>query len=68
MDDANVSDIKREAPASATAEILMLGDWDPEDKSGIRDPYYDSGSHGFELCFQRCGRAVSSFLDQHCNH
>jgi low molecular weight phosphotyrosine protein phosphatase len=65
MDDANVNDIKRAAPPNSRASILMLGNYDPDDKSGIHDPYYDSGSAGFELCYERCCRAVAAFLNQH---
>ena len=65
MDDANVRDIKMAAPPGATASIEMLGKYDPDDDSGIRDPYYDSGSAGFQLCYERCCRAVAAFLDQH---
>ena len=64
MDDANVDDIKREAPAKSTARVLMLGAFDPQDDSGIRDPYYDSGNDGFLSCLQRCRRAVAAFLNQ----
>lgn len=65
MDDANVSDIKMVAPADSTATIEMLGKYDPEDDSCIRDPYYDSGSAGFDLCYERCRRAVAAFLDRY---
>ena len=65
MDHQNIKDIKEEAPVGSKAKIEMLGDYDPEDKSIIRDPYYDNGSQGFEVCYTRCLRAVKAFLDKH---
>lgn len=40
MDDENISDLKGLAPKDATAKILLLGDYDPENDRIIRDPYY----------------------------
>ena len=65
MDEQNIKDIKKEAPAGSTAKIELLGSYDPQDSSFIRDPYYDSGSQGFEVCYTRCLRAVKGFLDKH---
>lgn len=65
MDNQNVKDIKAEAPKGSRTKIEMLGTYDPEDPSEIRDPYYDRGSQGFEECFIRCSRAVKAFLDKH---
>lgn len=65
MDHENVRDIKREAPKDSKAAIEMFGDYDPEDKSPIRDPYYDRGSEGFQVAYERCLRCASQFLDSH---
>lgn len=65
MDEQNAKDIKNEAPEGSKAKIELLGEYDPEDTSFIRDPYYDSGSEGFEVCYTRCLRAVKGFLDKH---
>ena len=40
MDDENIGDLKNVAPKDATAKILLLGDFDPENERIIRDPYY----------------------------
>lgn len=65
MDEQNVKDINKEAPTGSKAKVEMLGSYDPVDQSFIRDPYYDSGSEGFEVCFTRCTRAVRAFLEKH---
>lgn len=57
-------------PAAApTAEhhavIELLGKYDPKGHRIIRDPYYDSGSAGFEEVFEQCKRACLAFLEQH---
>lgn len=64
MDNANVRDITEEAPANSTAVVEMLGDYDPEGKAPIADPYYDRGDAGFELAYTRCVRCVNAFLDK----
>lgn len=63
MDFNNVSDIESCRPSGGRAKVEMLGAYDPIDQSIIVDPYYDRGSAGFELCYQRCKRAVNAFLD-----
>lgn len=65
MDEENINDLKRMMPKSgATAKVLMLGDFDPENDRIIRDPYYDDGSAGFEKCYQQCVRCCEAFLDK----
>lgn len=63
MDENNIQDLKRAAPRGAPAKILLLGDYDPEGESIIRDPYYDSGSEGFEEVYQQCLRCCGKFLE-----
>ncbi|XP_066153644.1 low molecular weight phosphotyrosine protein phosphatase 1-like [Euwallacea fornicatus] len=65
MDTNNISNIKSQQPVGSKAKILLLGDFDPEGDRIIRDPYYDSGSEGFEKCYQQCVRACNGFLNQH---
>lgn len=65
MDHQNVKDIREEAPSDSKAVIEMLGNYDPVKEEIIRDPYYDRGSEGFEICYQRCVRCVKSFMDKH---
>jgi low molecular weight phosphotyrosine protein phosphatase len=42
MDDSNMDDIKDMAPKDFKGKIELLGDYDPEGKKIIRDPYYVS--------------------------
>ncbi|KAJ3650544.1 hypothetical protein Zmor_016634 [Zophobas morio] len=63
MDQNNIDGLKREAPANSKAKILLLGDYDPQGDKIIRDPYYDSGSEGFEKCYKQCLRSCTAFLD-----
>lgn len=65
MDHENVKDIKDDQPSDSKAVVKMFGDYDPVDKGIIHDPYYDRGSEGFEVCYQRCVRSVKAFLDKH---
>uniref|UniRef100_A0A182UZS7 DNA topoisomerase I n=1 Tax=Anopheles merus TaxID=30066 RepID=A0A182UZS7_ANOME len=56
MDGENIADLKERAPkGDSKAKILLLGDFDPQQPGAIiRDPYYDSGSEGFEQCYVQC--------------
>ncbi|KAK4877983.1 hypothetical protein RN001_010489 [Aquatica leii] len=65
MDENNISDIKAEAPRNSKAEIMLLGEFDPQGERIIRDPYYDSGAAGFEKCLQQCMRCCTEFLDRY---
>lgn len=40
MDYENIEDLQRLKPTGSKAEILLLGDFDPEGEKIIRDPYY----------------------------
>ncbi|KAI1300255.1 Low molecular weight phosphotyrosine protein phosphatase [Halotydeus destructor] len=64
MDHENVTDISDEKPKDSKAVIEMLGDYDPKKEGIIIDPYYDSDSKRFELCYERCVRCVNAFLDK----
>ncbi|CAG9815015.1 unnamed protein product [Phaedon cochleariae] len=64
MDENNISNLKDQAPRGSKAKILLLGDFDPEGDRIIRDPYYDSGTDGFEKCYQQCMRSCTAFLEQ----
>lgn len=63
MDDDNMDDLKQMTPSDAKAKVLLLIKFDPQGDKTIRDPYYDSGSEGFETCYQQCVRACNGFLD-----
>ncbi|XP_055698313.1 low molecular weight phosphotyrosine protein phosphatase 1-like [Phlebotomus papatasi] len=64
MDRWNISDLKERAPANSSANILLLGDFDPEGQRNIRDPYCDTGLEGFEECYVQCVRSCKAFLAQ----
>lgn len=65
MDQSNMNDINRKKPKGSKAQVLLLGSFDPEGDSIIKDPYYDSDLRGFEKCYQQCFRSCKSFLDKH---
>uniref|UniRef100_T1IH30 Low molecular weight phosphotyrosine protein phosphatase n=1 Tax=Strigamia maritima TaxID=126957 RepID=T1IH30_STRMM len=64
MDDENINDLKSIAPDSHTASIELLGKYDPEGKTIIRDPYYDDGAEGFEEAYIQCLRCCKAFLEK----
>ncbi|XP_077290631.1 low molecular weight phosphotyrosine protein phosphatase 1-like [Arctopsyche grandis] len=65
MDEENMRELKRRSPKNSKAQLLMLGDFDPEGDRIIRDPYYDDDSHGFEKCYQQSTRCCKVFLEKH---
>nr|XP_018902598.1 PREDICTED: low molecular weight phosphotyrosine protein phosphatase-like [Bemisia tabaci]XP_018902606.1 PREDICTED: low molecular weight phosphotyrosine protein phosphatase-like [Bemisia tabaci]XP_018902617.1 PREDICTED: low molecular weight phosphotyrosine protein phosphatase-like [Bemisia tabaci]XP_018902623.1 PREDICTED: low molecular weight phosphotyrosine protein phosphatase-like [Bemisia tabaci] len=64
MDEQNISDLKRSAPANSPAKIELLGDYDPQGEKIIRDPYYDSDTAGFEKVYEQCLRCCTAFLEK----
>ena len=42
MDESNISELRDIAPSNATAQVELLGKYDPEGVLLIRDPYYVS--------------------------
>ncbi|VVC35844.1 Protein-tyrosine phosphatase, low molecular weight, mammalian,Phosphotyrosine protein phosphatase I [Cinara cedri] len=64
MDKSNMDNINRIKPKDSKAQVLLLGSFDPEGDTIIRDPYYDNDNRGFEKCFQQCMRSCKSFLDK----
>ncbi|EEC01491.1 protein-tyrosine-phosphatase, putative, partial [Ixodes scapularis] len=44
MDNANLNDLKDLAPKGSKAKVVLLGKYDPEGQTIIRDPYYVSHS------------------------
>ncbi|XP_055698315.1 low molecular weight phosphotyrosine protein phosphatase 1-like [Phlebotomus papatasi] len=64
MDNENINDLKKLAPANCSSKILLLGDFDPEDQKIIKDPYFESGSDGFKQCYVQCVRSCKAFLAQ----
>uniref|UniRef100_A0A4D5RN12 Low molecular weight phosphotyrosine protein phosphatase n=1 Tax=Ixodes scapularis TaxID=6945 RepID=A0A4D5RN12_IXOSC len=64
MDNANLNDLKDLAPKGSKAKVVLLGKYDPEGQTIIRDPYYDSNSQGFEEVYAQCVRCCNAFFDQ----
>ncbi|CAN8004077.1 unnamed protein product, partial [Ixodes hexagonus] len=64
MDNANLDSLKDLAPEGSKAKVELLGKYDPEGQTIIRDPYHDSGSHGFEEVYVQCLRCCNAFFDQ----
>lgn len=62
MDHENMHDLKDVNPSDGTAKLLLLGDFDPQGEKIIRDPYYDSGSEGFEKAYVQSVRCCEAFL------
>uniref|UniRef100_A0A1I7XKK7 protein-tyrosine-phosphatase n=1 Tax=Heterorhabditis bacteriophora TaxID=37862 RepID=A0A1I7XKK7_HETBA len=46
------------------ARIDLLGSYDPEGHSIVRDPYYESGNEMFEEVYHQCVRCCDAFLKQ----
>ncbi|XP_065168146.1 low molecular weight phosphotyrosine protein phosphatase-like [Atheta coriaria] len=67
MDEHNQQDLEEEARRvkNPKAKIMLLGEMCPEDDVTIRDPYYDSGSKGFEECYEKCLKCCTAFLDKY---
>nr|CAD7410822.1 unnamed protein product [Timema poppensis] len=63
MDKENMNELTRLAPPGSKAKNLLLGSFDPEGDTIIRDPYYDDDDVGFEKCYQQCVRSCTAFLD-----
>lgn len=62
MDNENMDELNDLNPKDGTAKLLLLGDYDPKGEKIIRDPYYDSGSEGFEKAYQQSVRCCEAFL------
>jgi low molecular weight phosphotyrosine protein phosphatase len=63
MDEDNMRALNKEKPPGSKAQLNLLGSYDPEGESIIRDPYYDSNSDGFEKCYQQCVRSCRAFVE-----
>uniref|UniRef100_A0A2P2I4N8 Low molecular weight phosphotyrosine protein phosphatase n=1 Tax=Hirondellea gigas TaxID=1518452 RepID=A0A2P2I4N8_9CRUS len=62
-DHQNMKDLERARPNDSTATIEMFGQYHTEKGINIRDPYYDDGSEGFELCYQQCCVCSQGFIE-----
>ncbi|XP_074604625.1 low molecular weight phosphotyrosine protein phosphatase-like [Brevipalpus obovatus] len=65
MDDSNIRNIERKRPKSGGKAIVkLLGEFHPDGKRIIRDPWYDYDMKGFEECYDLCVASINNFLDQ----
>jgi low molecular weight phosphotyrosine protein phosphatase len=64
MDTENINDINDLKPTNSKAIVELLGKYDPQNDTIIRDPYYDRGDKGFQTNYQQCLRSCNAFLDQ----
>jgi len=64
MDEQNLANLEAMRPDDATAALRLLGDFDPEGRSEVPDPYY-GGKDGFDLVYAQVRRCLEAFLDQH---
>ena len=63
MDDDNLANLQAMQPSDARAALHLLGDFDPDGRSEVPDPYY-GGPQGFDLVYAMVTRCCSAFLDQ----
>ncbi|XP_046405965.1 low molecular weight phosphotyrosine protein phosphatase 1-like [Ischnura elegans] len=62
MDDENMRALKKLAPSGTEHKLKLITEYDPEKADCVPDPYYDSGSEGFDLCYKICKRSLENFL------
>ncbi|XP_033334245.2 low molecular weight phosphotyrosine protein phosphatase [Megalopta genalis] len=62
MDNDNISELNNMKPPNCKAKVELLGRYDPEGKTIIRDPYYDSNSEGFREVYVQCVRSIKAIL------
>ncbi|XP_046826008.1 uncharacterized protein LOC124427308 isoform X1 [Vespa crabro] len=65
MDVENIRELNKLKPQGSKAIIELLGKYDPEGETIIRDPYYDDDSTGFEKAYDQCVRSITAFLQKH---
>ncbi|CAG7821082.1 unnamed protein product [Allacma fusca] len=64
MDDYNITDLEDLSPKEYQGQIALLGSFDPQGQTIIRDPYGDNHDNGFIKCYNQCTRACSAFLEK----
>jgi len=65
MDHENIEDIKEVAPSKYSAQLLLLGSFDPEKVLTVQDPYYtqSTNKNAFNEVYDQCLRCCVAFLD-----
>ncbi|KAL0480009.1 low molecular weight phosphotyrosine protein phosphatase [Acrasis kona] len=61
MDESNLDDLLEIRPKNSTAVVKLLGQFDPEGDTIIKDPYY-GGLNGFEHNFNQVKRSLEAFI------
>jgi len=64
MDDDNLATLHERRPRTASADIALIGDYDPDGEREVPDPYY-GGDDGFERIYAMLRRSCAGFLDEH---
>lgn len=64
FDQSNIDDLDDFKPADATASVELFGNYDPEGKKIINDPYYGDDAD-FEVMYEHCYRCCEEFLRKH---
>jgi protein-tyrosine-phosphatase len=62
MDAANIVGLAGFQPAGATAQVALLGAWDPHGAADVPDPYYDE-LPAFVSVHAQVERCLGAFLD-----
>ncbi|KAF7393815.1 hypothetical protein HZH68_010634 [Vespula germanica] len=65
MDVQNIQELNKLKPQGSKAIIELLGKYDPQGETIIRDPYYDDDITGFEKVYDQCVRSITAFLQKH---
>ena len=53
MDEENIEELNRMKPKDSVAKIELLGKYDPQGETIIRDPYYVSKKSSYYLKFEK---------------
>lgn len=61
-DHENIKELNKLKPKDGTAEIKMLGEYDPKKELIIEDPYYGTYKD-FETVYDQCERCCKAYLD-----
>lgn len=63
MDHANISDLEDLKPRGRChSRLHLLGEWDPNKETIIKDPYFLPGMEPFDEVFAQCMRCITAYL------
>ena len=62
MDRANLGNLMRMRPKDATANVELLGSFDPLAVTEVPDPYYTTGLEPFEAVYEQCLRGCRGLI------